>query len=381
MNKKIGLLIISIFALNQTSVQAKQFDYENWTFNAGANAKILYGYNFFSNKYDSVNDKDETYTSLDLNFSAAYNFNQDYQLGIYYLPNSSGTEYFKSYDGSEWDHQVYGAIKTPYGQFQVGMNYNVAYQMYVGAPSVGALGVNDSGITDFLDNPNWDRIGGKVAFYPTLDSTRLDTDNIAPKFSYISPVYKGTQFGFSYMPSAYNREGLLNGYAPYYDNEAYVVALSNEHQLGDINVSSYAGYGLYVNDHQDVSVGISLNYADWTLGGSYRQTDADSDNPINQQVNSTLTPKFYDGFRDGRVWNIGLSYNYENFTTGISYFESIARKTNNRDQFVQWANQYQLDDYWTLYTTIGYVRFEGLTGTAADSNEGCSFVTGIGFNI
>lgn len=381
MNKKIGLLIISIFALNQTSVQAKQFDYENWTFNAGANAKILYGYNFFSNKYDSVNDKDETYTSLNLNFSAAYNFNQDYQLGIYYLPNSSGTEYFKSYDGSEWDHQVYGAIKTPYGQFQVGMNYNVAYQMYVGAPSVGALGVNDSGITDFLDNPNWDRIGGKVAFYPTLDSTRLDTDNIAPKFSYISPIYKGTQFGFSYMPSAYNREGLLNGYAPYYDNEAYVVALSNEHQLGDINVSSYAGYGLYVNDHQDVSVGISLNYADWTLGGSYRQTDADSDNPINQQVNSTLTPKFYDGFRDGRVWNIGLSYNYENFTTGISYFESIARKTNNRDQFVQWANQYQLDDYWTLYTTIGYVRFEGLTGTAADSNEGCSFVTGVGFNI
>ena len=381
MNKKIGLLIITIFALNQTSVQAKQFDYENWTFNAGANAKILYGYNFFSNKYDSVNDKDETYTSLNLNFSAAYNFNQDYQLGIYYLPNSSGTDYFKSYDGNEWDHQVYGAIKTPYGQFQVGMNYNVAYQMYVGAPSVGALGVNDSGITDFLDNPNWDRIGGKVAFYPTLDSTRLDTDNIAPKFSYISPVYKGTQFGFSYMPSAYNREGLLNGYAPYYDNEAYVVALSNEHQLGDINVSSYAGYGLYVNDHQDMSFGVSLNYANWTLGGSYRQTDADSDNPINQQVNSTLTPQFYDGFRDGRVWNIGLSYNYENFTTGVSYFESIARKTNNQDQFVQWANQYQLDDNWTLYTTIGYVRFEGLTGTAADSNEGCSFVTGIGFNI
>lgn len=382
MNKKLGLfIIISELFINSPSAQAKQFNYENWTFNAGANAKVLYGYNFFSHKFDSVNDKDQTYTSLNLNFSAAYNFNQDYQLGLYYLPDSSGTDYLKNYEPREWDHQVYGALQTPYGQFQVGMNYNVAYLMYVGAPAVGALSVNDSGITDFLGNPNWNRIGGKAAFYPTLDSTRLDTDNIAPKFSYISPVYEGTQFGFSYMPSAYNREGLLNGYAPYYDNEAYVVAVSNEHQFGNINVSSYAGYGLYVDDHQDMSVGMSLNYANWTLGGSYRQTDADSDNPINQQINNVLTPAYYDGFRDGRVWNIGLSYNYENFTTGVSYFESMARKTDNRDQVVQWANQYQVDDYWTLYATIGYVRFEGLTGTAADSNEGCSFVTGVGFNI
>ena len=381
MINKTSLIIVISLIMTSISAQAKQFEYENWTFNAGANAKVLYGYNSVSNKYDMVNDSEDVYTSLSLNFSAAYNFNQYYQLGVYYLPNSSGTNYFKSYDGSEWDHQIYGALATLYGQFQVGMNYNVAYLFYVGAPSVGALGVNDSGITDFLDNPNWNRIGGRVAFYPTLDSTRLDTDNIATKFNYISPVFYGTQIGFSYMPSAYNREGLLNGYAPYYDKEAYVVAISNQHQFGDINIASYAGYGLYVDDHQDMSVGMSLNYENWTLGGSYRQTDADSDNPINQQINETITPAYYDGFRDGRVWNIGLSYTYEKFSTGISYFESMARKTDNRDQFVQWANQYQLNENLALYTAIGYVRFEGLNGTAEDSNEGCSFIAGVGFNI
>ena len=381
MDKKLCLLVASYLVLTISPLPAKQFNYENWIFNAGANAAVLYGYNSFPTKYDSVNDNDNVYSSLYLTFSAAYNFSKNYQLGVYYLPNSSGTDYFKSYNGDEWDHQIYGALITPYGQIQVGMNYNVAYQMYVGAPSIGPLGVNDSGITDFLDNPNWDRIGGKVAFYPTLDSTRMDTDNIAPKFSYLSPIYKGTQFGFSYMPSAYNREGLLNGYAPYYDKEAYVAAISNQHQFGEFNLSTYAGYGLYVDDHQDMSVGASVTYKNWTLGGSYRQTDADSDNPINQQINDNVTPEYYDGFRDGRVWNIGLSYTYENFSTGVSYFESIARKSRNRDQFVQWANQYQVDEYWTLYTAIGYVKFEGLTGTAADSNEGCSFIAGVGFNI
>ena len=380
MNKKLCVLISSYLFLLTEPVQAKQFNYENWTFNAGANAMLLYGYNDFPNKFDSENENDNVYSSLYLTFSAAYNFNKDYQLGVYYLPNTSGTQYLENYAGDEWTNQIYGAFMTPYGQFQVGMNYNVAYQMYVGAPVVGPLGVNDSAITDFLNNPNWSK-DGKYAFYPTLDSTKLDTDNIAPKFSYLSPVYKGTQFGFSYMPSAYNRSGLLNGYAPYYDKEAYVAAINNQHQFGEFNVSSYVGYGLYVDDHEDMSAGLSVTYKNWTLGGSYRQTNADSDNPINQQINDNLTPAFYDGFRDGKVWNIGLSYTYDNFTTGISYFESMAQKTDNQDQFVQWANQYQLDEYWTLYTAVGYVRFEGLTGTAADSNEGCSFIAGVGFNI
>ena len=382
MNRLSLLMMTTLLAsISLAEAQAKQFNYENWTFNAGANATVLYGYNDFPNRFDSENENDNVYSSLYLTFSAAYNFNKDYQLGVYYLPNSSGTQYFENYDGDEWINQIYGAFMTPYGQFQVGMNYNVAYQMYVGAPSVGPLGVNDSAITDFLNNPNWSRIGGKVAFYPTLDSTRMDTDNIAPKFSYLSPAYKGTQFGFSYMPSAYNQNGLLNGYAPYYDKEAYVAALSNQHKFGEFNVSSYVGYGLYVDDHEDMSAGLSVAYKNWTLGGSYRQTNADSDNPIDENVTNDWLSPYYDDFRDGRVWNIGLSYTYENFSTGVSYFESIARKSRNRDQFVQWANQYQLDEYWTLYTAIGYAKFEGLTGTVSDSNEGCSFIAGVGFNI
>ena len=109
MDKKLCLLVASYLVLTISPLQAKQFNYENWIFNAGANAAVLYGYNSFPTKYDSVNDNDNVYSSLYLTFSAAYNFSKNYQLGVYYLPNSSGTDYFKSYNGDEWDHQIYGA--------------------------------------------------------------------------------------------------------------------------------------------------------------------------------------------------------------------------------------------------------------------------------
>lgn len=381
MNKKI-ILGLSLALLYSASVQAMEFKHGPWTINAGVNATVLYGYNKYQKKYDVQNNRDETYSSVYVTLSAAYNFNDDYQLALYYLPNSSGTSYLKNYEGHEWINQAYGALQTPYGQIQAGPNYNVAYQFYVGAPVLAPLYVNNSAITDFLDNPNWDRDGGPTAFYPTLDSTQLDSDNIANKFTYISPTVYGTNFGFSYMPQAYNNQGMISGYAPYRNEEAYVFALSNEYNLGEVTISSYAGYGIYVNSNEDLGLGMSVSYKGWNIGGSYRQTNVTGDDdPLNIQIDPTLTPDFYDGYREGYAWNIGASYTYEKWTTALTYFEAKADRTKNRDQYVQFLNQYALNDHLTLYAALAHVRFRGMTNTPADSNKGYSLIGGFSISI
>ena len=382
MKKTVIVATLAAILGSPASAQAMQFTKGPWQFTAGINTIVLYGYNDYNKKYSEQNNRDETYSSTYVTLSAAYNFNNDYQLALYYLPNTSGTEYLQDYDGDQWVNQAYGSLQTPYGQIQAGLNYNVAYQFYVGAPALAPLYVNDSTITDFLTNPNWNRDGGKTAAYLTLNSTALNTDNIANKISYISPTIKGTTFGFSYMPSAYFNQGLVSGYAPYRHNDAYVAAISNNQQFGEVGLSTYMAYGLYNDYMKDFGVGGSVNYKNWTFGGSYRRSTPDGDkNPVNQQINPTLTPEFYDGYRDGYAWNMGLSYTLDKWTTAITYFESRAHKTENKDQFIQYLNQYKLNQYVTLYGAVGHVKFRGMTGTPEDSNEGYSFIAGFGIQI
>lgn len=381
MKKKL-MLGLGLALINIDVAQAMEFKHGPWTLNAGVNATVLYGYNKYPKKYEEQNDKDETFSSVYVTLSAAYNFNEDYRLGLYYLPNSSGTEYLKDYEGHEWINQGYGALQTPYGQIQVGPNYNVAYQFYVGAPALAPLYVNNSYITDFIDNPNWDRDGGSTAFYPTLNSTQLDSDSISNKYSYISPTIHGTTFGFSYMPRAYNNQGMISKYAPYHNDSAYVFALSNQYNLGDITVSSYAGYGIYVNSNEDLGLGLSIAYKGWNIGGSYRQTNVTgSDDSINVQINPSLTPDYYDGYREGHAWNIGASYTYENWTTALTYFETNADRTPNKDRYIQFLNQYQINKHLTLYAVLAHVRFRGMENSPSDSNKGYSLIGGFSINI
>ena len=378
----LKLSVLAAVLSGITEARAMTFQEGPWTLNAGANVTVLYGINNYPGKYKTQNNKDDTFSSVYLTLSAAYDFNKDYQLAVYYLPNSDGTQYLKNYRASQWTNQAYGTLKTPIGQFQAGMNYNVAYQFYTGAPALGPLFVNDSNITDFLNNPNWVRNGGKTSFYPTLNSTQMNSDNIANKFSYISPTYYGTKFGFSYMPKAYSNQGLISGYAPYRNKEAYVFALANQQQFGDFSISSYLGYGLYAQDDKDYTVGISVSYKNWTLGGSFRRTNTDGHrHPVSTQSSSALTPAYYDGYREGKAWNIGLSYTYDKLTSAVTYFEAKAENLPNKDEYIQFTNQYQLNQYTALYATVAKVRFEGLTNSAADSNKGYSWIAGVSISI
>ena len=383
MHLRTGLpLLVSGLFLYTSPAQSMQFTHDNWTFNAGGVFKALYGQNSYEKQYDNYDNRSETYSGLTINLSAAYNITPEYQVGAFYSTDTDGTNYLHDYDLNEWDEQFYGFIKSPYGQIQIGQNYNVGYLFYVGAPTTGPLGVNDSTVTNFLSNPNWFNNGGKRAAFQTLNSTQLDSDNVAAKINYISPTFYGTQFGFSYMPQAYNNQGLINGYAPYHNEEAYVFALSNTHQFGEVTLNTYLAYGLYAQDDNDYAAGMQLAWRNWTLGGSYRRTNIDGDRyPINQQINNYLTAPYFDNFREGQAWNIGTSYTYDKLTTAVTYFEAQADLTANTDKYIQWTNQYQYNKYLSLFATIAHVSFTGATNSASDSNKGYSYITGFTLSI
>ena len=127
---------------------------------------------------------------------------------------------------------------------------------------------------------------------------------------------------------------------------------------------------------------MSIAYKGWNIGGSYRQTNVTgSDDPINVQINPSLTPDYYDGYREGHAWNIGASYTYENWTTALTYFETNADRTPNKDRYIQFLNQYQINKHLTLYAVLAHVRFRGMENSPSDSNKGYSLIGGFSINI
>lgn len=376
MKKQVICLAAFAAALFSTSPASATLEYkhENWTFGIAPMFTVMYSYNSFDKKFDNLDDKNETYTGADIFSSAEYKFNDDYQLGIYLDFNTDGNQYLKDYRGYEWDEQLYGILTTPYGSFQYGQTYNVGYLFYTGAPSVGPLGVNDSGITNYLTNPDWSR-SGRIAAYRTLNSTAMNTENVAAKINYISPAWKGTQFGFSYVPDTYSNEGLISKYTDYSNNDAYIFALSNQTKLGDFNVSSYLGYGIYMKNDLEYAAGLTVAYKNWTLGGSFHRTYVDGDDtPVNHYINSYYTPELFDNYREGKAWNIGLGYQYEDYHVALTYFESTADNSANKTELVQFSNQYQLNKYLKLYGVIAHANF---IGSAGDSiNKGYAYITG-----
>ena len=366
--------MLPILLIAQEARATLEYRHEQWTFGVAPMFTTMFAYNSFDKKYDDLNDKTETYTGVDIFSSVEYKFNRDYNFGLYLDFNTDGNQYLKNYRGYDWDEQLYGIMTTPYGSFQYGQTYNVGYLFYTGAPSVGPLGVNDSGITNYLTNPDWSR-SGRIASYRTLNSTAMNTENVATKINYISPRWKGTQIGFSYVPDTYSNEGLISKYTDYSNNDAYIFAINNQTQIGDLSINSYMGYGIYMKNDQEYALGMSLNYQGWTLGGSFHRTYIEgNDVPINQYINSYYTPELFDNYREGKAWNIGLGYKYQDYDVALTYFESKADNSKNKTEIVQFSNQYQWNEYLKLYGIIAHANFVGSSGLSI--NKGYSYMTG-----
>ena len=370
--KKIGL--ICSFLLSAAPVQAGE-----WVYDYSGTVNGFYGYSEYADKYRSFHKHSHTPATIEVYTSAGYAFSPDNEIRIGLDGQLSGGKEVEDYNHGQWGENLYGTWRSAYGEWSGGQIYNAAYQLAVGAPGVGSVRVNNSMITDFLANPNWQR-HSRVASYRTLNSTYLNTDADAPKISYTTPEFYGTKLAFSYAPDSYSESGLINKHSRYDNRSSYAAGLYHHLNLDFMEIESSLGYAYNHKNNQEASVGLSLYRKGWTLGGSYRKSwTSSSDFDLNLRTADDMLD-YFDGYRRGQAFNVGLSYEIGPFKTGAAYFASYADKTDHKDQIISWTNRFSLNKYTAVYLLTAYASYKGKDMTA-NNNRGYVVAGGLELNF
>ena len=344
----------------------------------GANVTGFYGYSDYADSYRRKYEHHHTPTTAEVTTSAGYRFENADEFTFGAEAQIAGGKEIEDYNHGEWGENLYATYNSEkYGELTVGQVYNAAYQMAVGAPSVGFFRVNNSPITDFIADPNWQR-HSRTASYRTLNSTFLNTDADAPKISYTTPMFYNTKMALSYAPDSYSEAGLINKHSRYDNRSSYSVGLYNNSDLDYVEVESSLGYAYNRKNNQEVSAGLSIYRKGWTLGGSYRKSWTDShDYSVNdRKADSAYMPEYFDGYRDGQAFNVGLSYEIGPFKTGLTYFASYADRTDNKDKIITWANRFAVNKYAAVYLAGAYAEYNG-NGHLEDNNRGYAGIIGL----
>ena len=345
-----------------------------WFYEASGVADGFYGYSQYAERYNQQYSHHHTPASAEIYTAAGYRFDTDTEIKIGLDGQIAGAKEVEDYNHGKWGENLYATLGSAYGEISVGQIYNAAYQLAVGAPVVGYFRVNNTPLTDFIANPNWQR-RHNITSYRTLNSTYLNTDADAFKISYTTPQWRGAKMAFSYTPDSYSEAGLINKHSRYDNRSSYAAGLYHNLNTKWVEIESSLGYAYNHKNNQEASAGISLYRKGWTLGGSYRQSWTTGNDYDLNIINHDDQALFYDGYRKGRAYNIGLSYEIGPFKTGISYFAAYAAKTDNKDKIVSFANRFALNKYAALYLTCAYARYKG--DVDMRSNQGFATVGGI----
>lgn len=345
-----------------------------WTFEAMGKAKALLGYAKPDSRYSYHQSRYHLPMRFNLNLLAQYSFNADYQLGAYLDLAYGVDQELKDYNHGSWGEQAYLILDAPFGRMIGGQSYNAAYQLGVGAPSAGVLGVNQSDIVNFVANPNWQRSRRGTA-YRTLNSTDINTDGTAPKITYISPEFNGTMIGLTFVPESYSRDGLINRHASYKDKAGYIAALYHNRELGNASLSASVAAAHFDDIDNEFSAGLSLYYKGWTFGGAVRRTLVNH----KQAKMNMLAPDGFDAFRDGWAANAGIGYEIGPLKTALTYFYARADGKDYEDRILQLSGGWQLNKNFELQAAVARGEFDG--ETPAESNRGYAFVAGVSFSF
>lgn len=308
--------------------------------------KSLYGYS------DSKSYNNNMPTQGELNLSYTYDI-----ISLHLDLNGGFDKEIKSYNQGSWGQEAYAIVDTQnYGTFQVGQMYNVAKQFYF-----GSLDNLDFDISDFISNPNWQRNNLGTSF-STFNTTAINTDGVAPKASYITPEFYGTNLGLSYTPNAYNRRGLTTKEA----EDGYVIALLNEQKLGVFDVSSSASYAHFNSLDEEYSASMKIAYGNYNISGGYKKSNALGDNPV----------EIFDGYRNSQAFDIGAGYDIGPYSAKLSYLQSKSEDFSYKDNVVSLSQSYQFNKYITAYVIGAYADFQG-----QEQDNGYALITGIGVSF
>ena len=329
----------------------------------------FYGYTDYNSKLPTSYKHNNLNSSLNTYINLSCDINSDYKASLIGYTMIDSAKEIENYNQGYWGEEFFLELETPLGQLSLGQDRNVAYIFAVGAPNVGSFRINNTDLTNFFVNPNWYQKGSKSS-YKTLNSTYINTDGASLKLNYITPEFYNTKVGITYVPKNNSRSGLVSKDSLSYNKEAYILGLYNSFYIKDYEIESSLGYGYYKDNDEEYSLGLSIYRKGWTLGASYRQTNAKTKSlKINQ---ATL----FDGYREGSAYNIGISYEIGPFTTGISYFNSKSDKNSNKDELIGFSNSFELNKYTTLSLTLAHQK-----STDIETIKGYATMLGLEFAL
>ncbi|MCG8353977.1 MAG: porin [Kiloniellales bacterium] len=202
----------------------------------------------------------------------------------------------ESFSAGDQIDENFGYMEGGFGRINFGSENTAAYLMQFAAPDVGVL-LNTGWITSFVPAPT----GFTDAFRTPALSTYIDTGNDENTLTYFTPRLFGFQLGLSYQGAlAFSGEGKNSPVQADEDTEyrhGISVGLNFVESFGGVNVAVAGGYrraeapdddivildpslGASTNgaaiktrrvsipDMQQVSGGINVGYAGFTIGGS-----------------------------------------------------------------------------------------------------------------
>ncbi len=237
-------------------------------------------------------------------------------------------------DSKDFEVQLESAhlfLRSAYGDVTVGRDDGAAYLFSLGAPSLLNVGASNSSVD-----------------YTGLDSVKTlnDASGFAEKITYTSPrllgdkIGVGVQFGASYALDAKacgvdycvrgNDDEPTGVLAPDLDNVMeFGLALDRKFDNG-MSVEATATYArgseqsslAVFDDLQAFGLGLELGYMDWTLGGSYLNSNNGLTNGDYKSMDVGLTWQpsqlgFTVGYGHATDDNVGLSS--DQFVAGVSY--------------------------------------------------------------
>lgn len=195
------------------------------------------------------------------------------------------------------------------------------------APWSGARNVSNGDIAEFNVKPSANKLS------TTLSDAGFgggDTN----KIGYVTPSLLGFRLAFDYIPN--NTTGNTSGSNSLplrTTTDARAVTLGYAGTFGDIGVKTHI---LYANnegsevtaDTTNLGVGLQLNYADWTLGGGWKEIEAK--NKAGARV-TTSNP-------EGQNYSVGVKYAPAGYELALTYLRNelentgsiAADDTNNR---------------------------------------------------
>lgn len=244
-------------------------------------------------------------------------------------------------NGRIWD-EVFLMIDGDFGRFFIGNVRNVAYQIAVTAPTVSALGVQESDFT---------------GLYGTLPVTTLPVyDYLSAKVSYLSPVMNGLSVGFSFLPSnninGHDDTVLKNGTL----NNAEIATVLYQTEIEPYFISASMSYARYEPQSgkagENFSTGINIGAGNWTIGSSFMRSlyrDLNNKDPVGTGIINGGSVNTFD---------IGFSYDIGLMAASVNYIDMNGKNKDGvlRQKMWQTSFRYKLGAGIDVFTDASYVR-------------------------